>query len=134
MKALRRASITFARRRVDHVVVIGGDLPVQALGCMRQEVAVLVDRAALHRYAVPHGGNRAIEPGCAVDDEELGPPQARERASTSSSSASNIACGNSRVRSRRPASIGSNQLSKSRSVVSISDCGREGVVIVFVMA
>ena len=42
MKALRRASIS-SRRRVDHVIVIGGDLLVQALSCMRQEVAVLVD-------------------------------------------------------------------------------------------
>jgi hypothetical protein len=37
---------------------------------------VLVDRAALHRYAVPHSGDRAIEPGRAVHDEELGPLQA----------------------------------------------------------
>jgi hypothetical protein len=32
------------------------------------------------------------------------------------------------------ASIGSNQLSKSCSVVSISDCGRQGVVVSLVMA
>jgi hypothetical protein len=36
-----------ARRRIDHVVVVGGDLVVQTLGRMRQKVAVLVDRAAL---------------------------------------------------------------------------------------
>src|SRR5262249_58370592 len=65
-----------ARRRIDHVVVVGSDLLVQALGRMRQEVAVLVDRAALHRYAVPHGGDRAIEPGRAVHNEKLGPSQA----------------------------------------------------------
>jgi len=63
-----------ARRRVDHVVVIGGDLLVQALGCMRQEVAVLVDRAALHRYAVPHGGDRAIElTGAETPESLVGP-------------------------------------------------------------
>jgi transposase len=35
-----------------------------------------VDRAALDRHAVPHGGDRLVEPGRAIDDEELGPPQA----------------------------------------------------------
>jgi hypothetical protein len=32
-----------ARRRVENVVVIGGDLLVQALGRVRQQVAVLVN-------------------------------------------------------------------------------------------
>src|SRR3974377_2581546 len=64
------------RRSVDHVVVVGSDLLMQPFRRMRQQVAVLVDRAALHRYAVPHGGDCAIEPGRAVPDEELGPPQA----------------------------------------------------------
>jgi hypothetical protein len=44
------------RRHVDHVVVVGGDLVVQALGCMRQQVAVFVDGAALNRHAIPDGG------------------------------------------------------------------------------
>src|SRR5260221_3475870 len=48
-------------RRVDHVVVIGGDLVMQALWGMREKVSVLVNRAALDRRA--------------VDDEELGSPQ-----------------------------------------------------------
>ena len=43
---------------------------------MREKVPVLVDRAALDRHAVPHGGDRLVEPGGAIDDEELGPPQA----------------------------------------------------------
>src|SRR5437879_5127473 len=63
------------RGRVDHVVVIRGDLLVQALGRMRQQVPVLVNRAALDRYAVPNGGNGLVEPRRAVDNEELGPPQ-----------------------------------------------------------
>jgi hypothetical protein len=33
-------------------------------------------RAALHRHAIPSGGNRALEPGTAIDDKELGTPQA----------------------------------------------------------
>src|SRR5262245_34856737 len=51
----------------------GRELSAQSLGRMRQEVAVLVDRAALHRHAVPHGGDRGLEPGRAIDDEELRP-------------------------------------------------------------
>ena len=63
------------RRRVDHVVVIRGDLVMQALGRVREKVPVLVDRAALDRHAVPDGGDGLVEPRCAVDNEELGPPQ-----------------------------------------------------------
>src|SRR5260370_5559690 len=40
----------------------------------------------------------------------------------------------SRTRSRRPASIGSNQLSKRCTAVSVSDCGRQVVVLFLVMA
>src|SRR5438046_2558517 len=80
--AARRDLLT--RRRVDHVVVIGGDLIVQTLGCVRQQVPVLVDRAALDRYAVPDGGDRVLEPRRAIDDEELGtaqtPPERDRRA------------------------------------------------------
>ena len=65
-----------ARRRIDHVVVVGGDLLVQALGSVREQITVLVNRAALHRHAVPYGGDRLVEPRRAIDDEELGPPQA----------------------------------------------------------
>src|SRR5581483_796421 len=64
-----------ARRRVDHVVVVGGDLLVQALGRMRQQVPVLVQGTALHRHAIPHGGDRGLKPGRAVDNEEFGTAQ-----------------------------------------------------------
>src|ERR1700692_2508720 len=63
------------RRRIDHVVVIRGDLVVQALRGMGEQVSVLVDRAALHRHCVPDGGNGLVEPRRAIDDEELGAPQ-----------------------------------------------------------
>ena len=48
--------------RVDHVVVIGGDLLMQALGGVREQISVLVNGAPLHRHAIPNGGNRAFEP------------------------------------------------------------------------
>ena len=48
---------------------------MQTLWCVREKVPVLVDRTALNRHAVPHGGNRLFEPGCAIDDEELGATQ-----------------------------------------------------------
>ena len=43
---------------------------------MREKVPVLVDRAALDRHAIPHGGDRLVEPRRAIDDEKLGPAQA----------------------------------------------------------
>ena len=63
------------RRRVDHVVVIRGDLVMQPLGGMGEQVPVLVDRAALHRHAVPDRGDGLVEPRRAIDDEELRTPQ-----------------------------------------------------------
>jgi hypothetical protein len=65
-----------ARGGVDHVGVVGGDLLVQALGGVRKEIAMLVNRAALDRHAVPDDGDGLVEPRRAVDDEELGPSQA----------------------------------------------------------
>src|SRR5665811_1959447 len=62
-------------RRVDHVVVIRGDLVMQALGCMREKISVLVNRAALHRHAVPDSRDGLVESRRAIDDEKLGPPQ-----------------------------------------------------------
>jgi len=60
-------------RGIDHVVVICGDLVVQALRWgMGEQVSVLADRAALHRHSVPDGGNGLIESRRAFDDEELG--------------------------------------------------------------
>src|ERR1700758_3191573 len=66
----------FARSRVDHVVVIGGDLLVQALRRVCQQVPVLVHGTALHRHAIPHGGNCSLKPRRAVDNEEFGTAQA----------------------------------------------------------
>src|ERR1700684_3662708 len=62
----------FACCRIDHVVVVAGDLLVQALRRMCQQIPVLVNRAPLPRHCVPDGGNRLVEPRRAVDDEELG--------------------------------------------------------------
>ncbi|OJH00132.1 hypothetical protein BL313_11685 [Staphylococcus hominis] len=42
---------------------------------MGEKVSVLVDRAALHRHAVPDRGNGLVEPRRAIDDEELGTRQ-----------------------------------------------------------
>ena len=63
------------RRGVDHVGVVGGDLLVQALGRVGEQVAMLMNRAALKRHAVPDGGDRLLQPRCAVDDQELRPAQ-----------------------------------------------------------
>ena len=46
-----------ARRCIDHIVIIGGDLLMQALRRVRQRVAVFVDRAPLDRHAVPDRGD-----------------------------------------------------------------------------
>jgi hypothetical protein len=62
-------------RGIDHVVVICGDLVMQALGGMREQISMLVNRAALDRHSVPDGGDGLVEPRRAIDDEELGSPQ-----------------------------------------------------------
>ena len=49
------------RRSVDHVGIIGRDFLVQPLGRVRQQVAVLVHRAALHRNVRPQRGPRGVE-------------------------------------------------------------------------
>ena len=36
---------------------------MQALGGVREEIAMLVNRAALDRHAVPDDGDRLVEPG-----------------------------------------------------------------------
>ena len=72
----RAASLDLlGRSRLDHVVVVGRYFLVQPLGRMRQEVAVLMDRAPLHWQAVPHDGNRALQARSTINDEELGPLQ-----------------------------------------------------------
>jgi hypothetical protein len=59
------------RRGVDHVGVIGGDLLVQALGRVAEQVAILVNRAPLNGHAVPDCDDRLLQPCCAVYDQEL---------------------------------------------------------------
>src|ERR1700760_3277318 len=66
----------FARCRVDHIFIVGADLFMQALGSVREKITVLMHGAPLHRHAIPNGGNRALKPRAAINDEELGPPQA----------------------------------------------------------
>src|SRR5262249_62250033 len=63
-------------RGINHVGVVRCDLLMQALRRVRQQVSMLVNRTPLHRYAAPHGGDRCVEPGGAVDNEELRSPQA----------------------------------------------------------
>ncbi|MGX1350515.1 hypothetical protein AB7M49_004091 [Bradyrhizobium elkanii] len=72
---MRRTVISSGYHGVDYVVVVGRDLLVQALRRMRQQIPVLVDRAALHRHAIPHSGDGLLKSTCAVDNEEFGTPQ-----------------------------------------------------------
>src|SRR6516165_5310897 len=73
-KARRRASIS-ANEGVDHVVVVGGDLVVQPLGRVGQQVALLVNGAALGWHIAPERGQRLFQPGSAVDNQQLWPAQ-----------------------------------------------------------
>jgi len=41
-----------------------------------QQLAVFVDRASLHRYAIPKHRDRPFQSRRAIDDEELGPTEA----------------------------------------------------------
>src|SRR6188474_2597960 len=61
---------SLGRGGVDHVNVIGGDLVVQALGRMREQVPVLMDRTPLNRHAVPDRGDCLFQPRRAIHDEE----------------------------------------------------------------
>ena len=44
---------------------------MQALGCVSEQVAMLVDRAALGRHLAPEGGKCLFQPSTAIDDQEL---------------------------------------------------------------
>ena len=44
---------------------------MQALGCVSEQVTVLVDRAALCRHVAPEGGQCLLQPRTAVDDQKL---------------------------------------------------------------
>jgi hypothetical protein len=71
----------FARCRVDHVVIVGGDLLVQALRGVGEEIAVLMQ---VHLCPATRSQTAAIalfEPCAAIGpreggDEKLGPPRA----------------------------------------------------------
>src|SRR5271156_2866602 len=49
---------------------------MQALRGVGKEITMLMHGAPLHRHAIPNGGDRALEPRAAIDDEEIGPLQA----------------------------------------------------------
>src|ERR1700756_2721619 len=66
------AHLDFCRRGgVDHVVVVGRNLLMQTLGCVSEQVAVLVDRAALRRDVAPEGGQCLLQPSATIDDQEF---------------------------------------------------------------
>src|SRR5215470_20182806 len=44
---------------------------MEALGCVSEQVPVLVDRTALGRHVAPEGGQCLLHPSAAVDDQEL---------------------------------------------------------------
>jgi hypothetical protein len=44
---------------------------MQPLGRVSKQVAVLVDGAALGRHVAPEGGQRLLQPGAAIDNQEL---------------------------------------------------------------
>jgi hypothetical protein len=84
-KALRRFSISAGGVGIDHVAVVLGQFIVHVLGGMRQEVAVLVNRAALDRQVLaPQSHERGFQTRGAValearlwrDDHKFGPLQA----------------------------------------------------------
>lgn len=62
---------------LDHVAAVFGQLVVEGLRRMGQEVAVLMNRAALNRQLLaPERGQRSFQTQGAVHDHELGPLQA----------------------------------------------------------
>src|SRR5205823_10384334 len=84
------ATLTPALRATDGVITITGtgdhlrpewpititgmrsrDLLVQPLGRVGEQVAVLVDRAALGRHVAPEHSQRLLQPAPAVDNQEL---------------------------------------------------------------
>ena len=63
------------RGRIDHVGIVGTDLLMQTLGRVREKVAMLVNGTALHRHAIPDGGDRLLQSRRAIDDEKGRLPQ-----------------------------------------------------------
>src|SRR5262249_44851459 len=66
----------FRRFRSALLVVVLSDLLMLGPRGVGKEIAMLMHGAPWHRHAIPNGGDRALEPRAAIDDEELGPPQA----------------------------------------------------------
>src|SRR6266446_6156630 len=60
---------------VNHVRVVGGDLLVQTLGRMGEQVPVLVHGAPLDRHAIPDGGDGLLQSLPAIHDQQLRPAQ-----------------------------------------------------------
>src|SRR5258707_2220831 len=58
------------RGGVDHVVIVGRALLMQPVGCMGEQVAMLVDGAALSRHVTPQGRQRLLQPGPAIDNQK----------------------------------------------------------------
>src|SRR5205814_6190326 len=54
MNDLRRASMSYWRAGVDHVVVLGRDFLMQTVRSVCQQIAMLVHGAALHQRLRPH--------------------------------------------------------------------------------
>ena len=61
-EGLAAALDPFAGRRIDHVGIVSGNLLVQALGCVGEQVPMLVDGASLNRNVIPDGSNRLFQP------------------------------------------------------------------------
>jgi hypothetical protein len=64
---------------------------MQALGGVRKEIAVLVNRAPLHRHAIPDGGNRAERQCILVLSSATVPSLSRPISRASSSTCTNNA-------------------------------------------
>src|ERR1700745_1711679 len=64
------------RGRIDHIPVIGGKFLVQPVWRMGKKIAMLVNRAALDQNLRPQRGERLLEAGSAIGDNELRRPQA----------------------------------------------------------
>src|SRR5438876_10168181 len=59
------------RGGVDHVVVVGRNLVVQPRGGVGEQIAMLVDGAALGRHIAPQSSQRLLQPSPAIDNQEL---------------------------------------------------------------
>ena len=58
-EGLATRSDVLRRGRIDHVGIVGADFLMQALGRVREQIAVLMNGTALHRHVIPNGGDRS---------------------------------------------------------------------------